>query len=69
MSARINDFTKLKEKIPPKVTQCGVELTLAVDNWDMGWEAMSLGWAGWGAYRARGICTPFPLLYCPTRKK
>ena len=42
----------------------GVELTLAVDKWYMGWVAMSLGWAGWVAERAHGICASFPLLCC-----
>ena len=42
----------------------GVELTLAVDKWDMVWGAMSWGWAGWGAERAHGICAPFHLFRC-----
>ena len=43
----------------------GVELTLAVDNWEMGWGAMSLRWAGWGVERTNGLCAPFPLFCCP----
>ena len=41
----------------------GVEITLAVDNWDIVCGAMSWGWAGWGAERAHGICAPFPLFF------
>ena len=46
-----------------------VELTLSEDKQEMGWDAMSLGWAGWGVDRAHGLCAPFPFLYFPSRKK
>ena len=45
------------------------KVTLAGDKWDMGWGAMSLGWAGWGVERAHGICMPSPLFCFPARKK
>ena len=41
----------------------GVELTLALDKWEMVWGATSWGCAGWGAERAHGICAPFPLFF------
>ena len=47
------------------IVRRGVELTLAVDKWDMGWVAMSLGWASWGAESAHSICATFPLFCCP----
>ena len=47
----------------------GVELTLAVDKWEMEWGGVSLGWVGWGAEHACGIFSPFPLLFFPARKK
>ena len=52
-----------------KMVRRGVNLTMAVDKWDMGWGEMSLWWEGWVAESAHGICAHFPLLCCPTRKK
>ena len=51
------------------MAQCGVEITLEVDKWEVGWGDISLGWEGWGAERANGIFAPFPLLCCPAREK
>ena len=42
-----------------------MDITLAVDKRDMGWVSMYLGWAGWGAERANGLCAPFPLFCFP----
>ena len=42
-------------------------LNLAMYKWDMGWGAMSPGWAGRGVERTYGICVPFPLLSCPLK--
>ena len=39
----------------------GVEVTSAEDKWEVGGGMMSLGWAGWGAECAHGLCA-FPLL-------
>ena len=47
----------------------GVEVKIAVDKWDMGWGAMSLGWAGWGSEHAHWLCAPLPLLCCPACEK
>ena len=47
------------------MAQRSVELTLAVDKWDMGWGDMSLGWAGWGAEHAHGLCLLLPFFCCP----
>ena len=46
-----------------------VKLTFAGDKWEMGWGTMYLGWAGWLAESAHGICTHFPFFCCPARKK
>ena len=43
----------------------GMELNLAVDNWEMGWGAIYLGWTGWGADLSHGICMNLPLFCCP----
>ena len=42
-----------------------MKLILAGDKWDMGWGAMSLGWARWGAERAHGLCMTFSSSCCP----
>ena len=47
-----------------EISRRSVDLTLALDKWEMVWGAMSWGWAGWGAERAHGICAPFPLFCC-----
>ena len=46
-------------------------ITFAVDKWMMGGgeAAIYLGWEGWVAERAHGICATLPLLFCPSRKK
>ena len=46
-----------------------VEITLAVDNWEISWGAMSQGWEFWGAEHAHGLCVPFPLFYFPVYLK
>ena len=45
----------------------GMKLTLEVDKWEMGWDAMYLRWAYWGAEHAHGLCALFPLFYCPQK--
>ena len=47
------------------MAQCTVELDLAVDKWEMGWGAMSQGWASWGAECSNGLCVPLHLFWCP----
>ena len=69
MSAQRNDFKRRKENIPPEARGDaqwqGVDLSLAVDKWEMGWGTMYLGWADWGAERTHGICAPLPLFCFP----
>ena len=61
-------FHETKGKYSPSgerrwgMTQGGVDLILTVDKWEMGWDEMSLVWAGQVAERAHGLCAPFPLL-------
>ena len=59
---------KLKENPPAahseaKWRNVRVMLTLARNKWNVGGggDTMLLGKAGWGAYCAHGLCTPFTL--------
>ena len=45
-----------------RIAQRGVEVTLAGDKWEVGGKKLSLGWGGWGADCAYGICEPFTLV-------
>ena len=45
-----------------------VEITVVVNNWEMGWGAMSIVWISWGVDFAHGIYAPFPLFCCSARK-
>ena len=42
-----------------------VELSLAVDKWDMEWGKMYMGWSCWGVESSNGLCDIHPLLCCP----
>ena len=42
----------------------GMDITLDMDKWEMGWVWIYLGLAGRGAERAHGLCALFPLLSC-----
>ena len=44
------------------MARIGMYITLVVDKWEMGWGAMSLGWAGWSKEHTHDICTSFLLL-------
>ena len=46
------------------MARSGVWITLEVDKWEMMRVSMSLGWVGWVAGRAHGICAIHPLLSC-----
>ena len=45
----------------------GVELTLEVDKYEMGWVSMYMWWVGWGEERAHGLCKLVSLLSCPEK--